>query len=196
MAIAYPDVSRKAARRAVFLATRQTRLGNENRGRGERIVADTVSISAALAALFEHVPPPRGEIRWTGKLLCARTAATGRAVSESQLSQIRQQRIESPSWDMVVAIADAFGVNVAFFTVGYHMRYHGMNMRNRVLLARNDYQHLLAAAAAIEELVPAHRHVVDTLVDILLRHETGRGSQHVARRPVGEDDALLRHRTS
>lgn len=139
-------------------------------GVGE-VDCERVTIACALEALFAYAPAPHALTRWNGRLLSDRTVARGRPVSESQISQLRRQgRIQSPSWDLVIALADAFGVDARFFTLEYHRVLSRLPMRERVLLARSDYPELLTAAVAIEGLPAAHRHTVRALVDILGRN--------------------------
>lgn len=146
--------------------------GHNTRDGGPREVAncERVTIARALDALFAYAPAPHTMTPWTGRLLSEHTAARGRPVSASQISQLRQGRIQSPSWDLVITVADAFGVDARFFTLEHHSVLSRLPMRERVLLARSDYPNLLATAAAVDGLPAAHRHIVRALVDILGRH--------------------------
>lgn len=120
-----------------------------------------------LAALFEYAPPPPGEAGWTGVQVCERARRRRRRLSETGLSMVRRGIIATPAWDIVVTLADIFGVRVDFFTLDYHHCHAHASMRDRVFLARNDYPHLLHLAASLQQLPPEYRDTLLTLVDVL-----------------------------
>lgn len=119
-------------------------------------------------ALLEHLPPPGSNSGWTANLVCEITQKCGPVtVSRSSLSELRRGALEMPSWWTMVALANAFGVCVNFFTSEYHKRYGDLVMRDRVALARRDHLWLHGLAQDIESMPESSRIVVLALIDLL-----------------------------
>lgn len=138
--------------------------------------AGAVTIPEMIEALIDHLPPPPGVSKWTATVVCARTHARAHArglvrVTEPHLSQVRSGRLQSPSWDMMISLADAFGVRPDYFTIGYHRLHQDMAIRDRVLHARADYPQLLLAAAAVNDLPEMYRHAVFRFIAVFAEHE-------------------------
>lgn len=100
-------------------ADRVSQTGLARRGfrrrRGVRASIDAGTVAARLNRLFDTVRPPgRGPLRNYEVIGALRVR--GIEMSAPYLSQLRSGRRSSPSLDVLRALADFFGVSIAYFT--------------------------------------------------------------------------------
>lgn len=125
-----------------------------------------------LDALFVHLPGSTDGQPLRATEISTRTGqhrTTG--VSTSHLSLIRSGRCPNPSFDTIAALADAFGIDIAFFTHDFHHQHTELPMRDRVRLADTHLADAYRTAAAIYALPNGQRAAVLALLDILTAEE-------------------------
>ncbi len=127
-------------------------------------------------ALFEHAPGPAPGVRPTGREVCRRANQTSPGRSkEPMLSSLRTGRATEPGFTIIAAIADGFGVDIAFFTREFHHQHRDQSMAQRVRAANAAWPHLYRLAADIHRLPEHHRHSILTLINILATRDAGEG---------------------
>ncbi|GAB20121.1 hypothetical protein GOEFS_106_00170 [Gordonia effusa NBRC 100432] len=128
------------------------------------------TFACLLAELFDNT------FRYDGSPVTAteiarRIAPNRRAVKESYLSQLRNGIANEPSLKAVSALADAFDVDIAYFTVRFQMQHADISPAERVSRARVVHNvECYRLASAIADLPLAQRNVVVSLIQILHEH--------------------------
>lgn len=76
-----------------------------------------LSWAELVAALFEHTPGPVPGTAITGREVCRRANKNrvGR-LKEPMLSTLQRGKAREPGFGIITAVADGFGVDIAFFT--------------------------------------------------------------------------------
>ncbi|MFW0789577.1 helix-turn-helix domain-containing protein [Gordonia sp. CPCC 205333] len=95
-----------------------------------------------------------------------------RAVKESYLSQLRSGAANEPSLNAVRALAEAFDIDIVYFTRRYQTEHSEMSAAERVFDARRTHNiECYRMAAAISELPEYYRASLRALIDILHQHQ-------------------------
>ncbi|OUC75532.1 hypothetical protein CA982_26030 [Gordonia lacunae] len=87
------------------------------------------------------------------------------------LSSLRRGRAVEPGFGIIVAVADGFGVDIAFFTREFHHQHQDQSMAQRVLAANTTWPQLYRLATDIYELPEHHRTGILSLITILASTE-------------------------
>ncbi|MFT4395377.1 hypothetical protein ACLTEW_10625 [Gordonia lacunae] len=135
---------------------------------GNDIAGGDLSWAELVSALFEHTPGAVPGVPLTGREVCRRANQTraGR-LREPMLSSLRRGRAVEPGFGIIVAVADGFGVDIAFFTREFHHQHQDQSMAQRVQAANATWPQLLRLAADIDDLPEPHRATIQTLIAIL-----------------------------
>lgn len=152
--------------------------------------------SDLFAALFTHVPPPTLRDGWTAKEIVDRTRLRGPVtLSEPYLSVMRAGRTAEPRLAAVAALANAFEIDIAFFTHAFHREHARLPLGDRVHLAhyrasQTDWE---TTALAMLELPPDQQRAVAALIDILSTQDAGvpppptlRGPHNLGRKDIDQ----------
>ena len=136
------------------------------------VVEEGLSWAELINALFEHTPGPVPGVPLTGREVCRRANQTraGR-LKEPMLSSLRRGRAGVPGFGIIAAIADGFGVDIAFFTREFHHQHQDRSMAQRVQAANATWPQLLRLAADIDDLPEPHRATILSLITILAAPE-------------------------
>lgn len=115
-----------------------------------------VDFAQRLTRLFEQTSRPDGR-RWTLQHVADQCVARGQPVTKQYVLHLKSGVRSEPRLNLVEALADVFGVPVAYFTADYAGRLTAdllpvllamTDPRARTLLTRDDIGDVLAALAA------------------------------------------------
>ncbi|MGB8019640.1 MAG: helix-turn-helix transcriptional regulator [Candidatus Nanopelagicales bacterium] len=115
-----------------------------------------VDFAQRLTRLFEHTSRPDGR-RWTLQHVADQCTARGQQVTRQYVLHLKSGARSEPRLNLVEALADVFGVPVAYFTADHAGRMTAdllplllamSDPRARALLTRDDAADVLAALAA------------------------------------------------
>ncbi|GAB20700.1 hypothetical protein GOEFS_124_00320 [Gordonia effusa NBRC 100432] len=103
------------------------------------------------------------------KVIADRTRCRGiHAVGETHLRQIQSGVTPRPSLQVVAALADAFEVDIAYFTSAFHQRHANLSQQDRLAYARLRHRaDFYRLATMLRELPRDQQVVIDALIEIL-----------------------------